>query len=66
MKLDELRQLQGLLEKAQAHAKLQAAYTSKPPTAALWRNFENDCQTIVLDVKWAISATNEALHHETE
>jgi hypothetical protein len=63
MTIAELKDLLALLEKAQAHAKLQAAYTPKPLTAALWRNLEADCQALGLDVNWAITATSEAMNH---
>jgi hypothetical protein len=62
MTLDELRQLQALLEKAQAHADQQMAYTPNLYARAPWRNFGHDCLETLVSVKVVIDMITEAMN----
>lgn len=64
MTLDEMKELQRLLEKAQAHAEQQAAYTPNTLTAIEWHGLERECCTVLASLHWAVAMTSEALHYE--
>ena len=62
MTLAELQQLQALLEKAQAHADYQRAYTSNWNAIIAWRDFEHDCMETLISVKIVIDMTEKAVN----
>lgn len=64
MTLDELKETQRLLEKAQKHAEQQADYLPDGENKVTWEVFDYDCTEILICIGEVIRITSEALHYE--
>lgn len=64
MTLDELKDLHRLLEKAQAHAEQQAAYTPNSDAADYWRMLFHHAKETTFAVCDVINMISEAMTYE--
>ena len=66
MTLAELQELQRLLEKAQAHAEQQAAYTPNELLARIvWGDLELSCIEAIYHTDRVIKIISEALYYDS-